>query len=405
VFNNVLDALTGLLPKYFIFGSFVPVLIFSFINGALLYLHVAAFRTFAREQIGVPAALYVAVLLVGLIVVAYVLSAVSGFLRELLEGKHWWFFEQEFREVEQRRRDDLDTRYEEARDDAARLHADAQTLRTSLVRAANQGAAKHRGVAEYDRAVESGPIMLDFLLATRSKRPIRYSELSTAVKAMSATLRSRDIRQIPALRADLTTLHDLIDDAANGASFREFSLFAQRQADFGVSTPAPTRMGNVAAALNAYTSTRYDFDLDTFWSRFQTVLQRAEDKGHESLLDAKTQLDFLIVCFWLTTATWIVWFSALILAGTSPWVFTAISIIGPVATFGFYRLAVTNYLSYGALVRATVDLNRFALLSALHVALPKDLKQERALWSALGEVSEFGSDEVELVYDHGGGTG
>jgi hypothetical protein len=59
------------------------------------------------------------------------------------------------------------------------------------------------------------------------------------------------------------------------------------------------------------------------------------------------------------------------------------------------------------LVRSSVDLYRFPLLQALHVALPGGIREERAIWNALQRLSTFGEEAVDLSYQHdakGGGA-
>src|ERR1700761_8672465 len=87
MFSNIIGTLTSLLPKNFIFSAYVPTLIFGFINLALLYVNVAAFRAWAQPQLVTPLSLTTAVLFVASVVFAYVLTTINDFLREVLEGK------------------------------------------------------------------------------------------------------------------------------------------------------------------------------------------------------------------------------------------------------------------------------------------------------------------------------
>jgi hypothetical protein len=64
-----------------------------------------------------------------------------------------------------------------------------------------------------------------------------------------------------------------------------------------------------------------------------------------------------------------------------------------------YRLAVTNYLAYGQVIRANVDLNRFSLLESLHIRRPSGIREERELWKGLRELSSFGSEGIDLSYE------
>lgn len=82
--SNLLDKLGALLSKYFVIGSFIPVLIFAFLNGALLYWNASWFRGWAESQLfDAKAGFVMGTMLIGLAVMAYVLSSVSVFLREV----------------------------------------------------------------------------------------------------------------------------------------------------------------------------------------------------------------------------------------------------------------------------------------------------------------------------------
>src|SRR5579872_6922595 len=112
---SILDKLTGLFSKAFVIGAFMPVLIFAFLNGALLYCVSTGFRCFAK---GLPGSVVAsAIVAVGLAVTAYLLSSVNGFLRELLEGKGLpgWDWVKAMTAYETHRRDAIDKEYFQAR--------------------------------------------------------------------------------------------------------------------------------------------------------------------------------------------------------------------------------------------------------------------------------------------------
>src|SRR5713226_7600599 len=86
---SIIDRLTSLVSKYLVIGFFIPVLMFAFITGAILYHDFSWFREWARPEITGTAKLFdTAAWLIGLTIVAYLFSTVSTFLREILEGKH-----------------------------------------------------------------------------------------------------------------------------------------------------------------------------------------------------------------------------------------------------------------------------------------------------------------------------
>ncbi len=396
MFTNVLGTLTSLLPKNFIFGSYVPVLIFGFVNAALLYAHDAGFRSWAHGEIEHPLSLTLAVAFVASIVAAYVLSTINDFLRELLEGKFLPpYIAKNLRYSEWQRLDALNLSYIKKRDQGRALREELPKWNERLDNAAN---AAPLGVTGYDRKTSDVTAALAELRAHRDNLKVKHVE--TAVASMETALRTWDVDQDHALDDDRSALGSLIGDAINMLAGRELQLFTERQVSFGLRAPEPTRMGNVAGALQSYANDLYQLDLDTFWSRLQAVIQDGDKTGYDALVAAKTQLDFLVACCWLDLGTTAVWFFSLAAWGSSLLVFALVALIGPTLFVAFYRLAVTNYLSYGELVRAIVDLNRFALLKRLHIALPIGIRDERRVWSALRRVASFGEDDVELSYEH-----
>jgi hypothetical protein len=65
-----------------------------------------------------------------------------------------------------------------------------------------------------------------------------------------------------------------------------------------------------------------------------------------------------------------------------------------------YRGAVAAAITYGEGIRATIDLHRFYMLTALHLPLLATLGQERAVNEQLSLFLRQ-SRPVDVVYDHG----
>jgi hypothetical protein len=272
-----------------------------------------------------------------------------------------------------------------------------------LIAAQRAGISDHPGEMAYRRGLKlrtdpSRSSLRRLRRAVNSQGAIAKADLRQAVSAMALTLSTHDARSDKRLAADRDELIALIEDCSNAAADLQLRLFTLRQTRFGALTPEPTGMGNIAAAIGSYTVSRYGFDLDTFWSRLVPTMQKNDAQAYGDLRDAKTQLDFLVTCCWLTVSTWAFWTAALAAFGTSVATFTLVAVAGPIFAGSFYLLAKTNYITYGQLIRASVDLNRFALLTALRIPIPAGIREERALWSALRQLSSFGTDDVELSY-------
>jgi hypothetical protein len=81
--------------------------------------------------------------------------------------------------------------------------------------------------------------------------------------------------------------------------------------------------------------------------------------------------------------------------------YVLVLLVLPLTARLFYELAIENYSALADLIRAIVDLFRFELLKSLHVAPPAGIRQERAVWAALGDLAS-GTTGVEISYQHDG---
>jgi len=238
-------------------------------------------------------------------------------------------------------------------------------------------------------------------------KAILHVDLENTVELLAEALKTNDKRvkhgrgqsAKPTLDADQDALLILIDRAEEIWAAREAQAFNETGFQFGTAEIAPTAMGNIAQSMQSYTYSRYYLNLETFWSRLQLVLQSNKD-FYANLLDAKTQLDFLVACCWLSGLTTVLWIVLMLWGGFSIWPFLVVSVGGPLFSMSFYRLAVKNYLVFADLVRTGVDLYRFELLQSLHMVLPHSIRDERATWQALERLSSYGQVDYELSYQH-----
>ncbi len=117
--TTFLDRLGTLVSRYFLVGYAVPVLVFAFLNALLLGWQSPGFRRWAPAQFEGFKGLYAVPVLVGLAVVAYLLQAVSVYLRQILEGRRLlperWLAR--LAATERRRQECLVAEYERARDE------------------------------------------------------------------------------------------------------------------------------------------------------------------------------------------------------------------------------------------------------------------------------------------------
>jgi hypothetical protein len=414
---SILDKLTSLFSKAFVIGAFLPVLIFAFLNGTLLYCVSTRFRFFAAGPPGVVVAS--AIVAVGLVVIAYLLSSVNGFLRELLEGKHLparWKWVQAMVAHETQRRDGLDQAYFRARNEGARI-ADARPGWVQRLRGSAQLGMARTQYNTYDGANGQAVTDLRTLRGKRSNaQTLDFADFTAAVGSTSLTLATNNIRQ-PGPGANPDRLGDdhldlliLMDYAQDDWNARELRAFADR-ARFGLGAIAPTSLGNAAASLQSYGISRYGINLETFWARLIPVVAAKNSNLAGNIQDAKTQLDFLVASCWLAAATAIGWLLALgagsllgpwlssPLPAAAVWVFLAVALVGPGVVWLTYTLTIDSYVVFSELVRTAVDLYRFSLLQSLRLSLPASLRDERRAWKALQKLATFGQEWVDLDYD------
>ena len=402
----VLDRLTTLTSKYFIVGAFVPVLVFGFANGLLLYWEFSWFTKRAAPQIsGTVRAFDAAVVFVGLAVVAYLLWSLTPFLRQVLEGmfvRTTSRFGRRLRSRQSRRRTTLRTRYFEARNTASEIARLRPVWRRDLMEAAVRGRKASPGKSTYTGT--SGPAVrtLSLLRDQRQKAEAPLlSGLREAVNEFVKVLETNDIVHPSgartALSRDREELLTLIDYARTEWEALEVALATELQARFGNGAVAPTAFGNVAQSMHSYTLTRYSLNFATFWARLQPVLQKKTEL-YAMLQDVKLQQDFLVACVWLATVTTVVWVVVLVSTIHLGKLLVLVAVLGPLATWLFYRAAVENYVGFGEIVRTSVDLYRLELLDALHIRRPSGLREERAIWETLQRVVSFGQEWVDISY-------
>lgn len=411
---SIIDRLTSLVSKYLVISSFIPVLMFAFISGSILYHDLSWFREWAKPEIsGTVKAFDAGAIFIGLSIVAYIFSTVNTFLREILEGKHlleiWSSLKSLFLSRQQQKLTTIETAYMTARKEHGTFVRQKLTWQEHLSDAANEGSQGHKG---NDFNVETS-IVAEIVSQLKTSRaqanPLSSADMEKAVSQLSEELKSHDesvpdlegAHSLQELRSELLILMDYAEDAWSSQELRSFN---ERQSRFGVSFVAPTAMGNVALSMQGYALTRYQLNLEKFWGDLQAILQANKD-FYSQLQDAKAQLDFLVTCCWLSVLVTIVCGSILLVKGQSVTLFLAVALGGPAGAYFFYFLGVKNYQGFAELVRIGVDLYRFQLLDSLHVSRPRTARDERVTWSTLQRLSYFGAEGTEFSYKPDAKTG
>lgn len=231
-------------------------------------------------------------------------------------------------------------------------------------------------------------------------RVIRYSDLENAVSLVQSELVQNDADDPanPALENTRAKLKELIDYATDRAYSEELRLTNKQRFNFDSLRPAPTRMGNIANTVQSYAERRYKLNFEIFWSRMQRAIQK-DSNFAPVLQQSKMQLDFLISCCVLTAIWSALWTTISLSTGAGKLAFALSSLIGPLIAYIWYRAAVAQYQTFADVLRTTLDLFRFNLLTDLHIALPDDLPEEQALWDTLNLVHSY-YEPQPLHYQH-----
>jgi hypothetical protein len=148
-------------------------------------------------------------------------------------------------------------------------------------------------------------------------------------------------------------------------------------------------MGNIAETIQSYAMRRYRCNLEVLWTNLMQIVQK-NDKAQATLMEAKTQLDFLVACCWLTLLTGAIWSVITFAVAPSRWGFLLAALGGPLGAYLWYRAAAEQYRSFADVAMTLFDSFRFELLGAMRLQPPSDVEQERILWSAVDKLMTFG---------------
>lgn len=405
--STLLQNLQSLLSKSFVIGSFFPALTFWFLNGLMLFWLFEPFRTEVLDSFGsgntTRSAFLVGTVLVGIALFAYALSAMSGTLRSLLEGKWWGWLSAAFVPAEAHRLYRIEQALNNVIALRGGLNSRAEDWKKRLKDARTKGSAKVPPVNVYIGTTEPAAVQIHRLHELHLKHTLlQVEQLEPAVDALEQVLQQNDANTRVdgkyALNDAQQQLVWLIDGAVDRVRDEHFRLANKYVFNFGTLWLAPTMMGNIADTVQSYAANRYRFNLEVFWSRLQKTLQK-DEKFYAVVQDAKTQLDFLIACAWLTGLWTAVWTVILGSVSYHHRVFLAVALGGPVLVYVWYRVAVEHYRALADVLRTTVDLFRFDLLKELRLAVPADVVDEWALWESLTTLTVY-REESNFRYEH-----
>jgi hypothetical protein len=417
MFGQVLDKLDIWFGRSFLLSRYFPWLLFFISNLVIVYIEFPQARAFLiTEYNGIGSTskiIDIIIALGGIGVVAYTMSPMLQYITKFLEGENLW----------SRIAEPLLLKYTQQAETLTKQRYALFLERTGLPSTKNvvsqltrmrSAGAEHRAIKD-EKAIDRADKAIRTLRAKRYlNRAIRTGEFIAASQMLSEALRRncselelldppvrsnayRNARRLDELHKEMT--ERVAPYAIDIAEKREARAFELRQRLFAGGDVAPTRLGNDAAALRSYCTTRYGIDFDFFWPRFQLAFQKNE-KLSGALVTAKIQFDFSLLSFTLTAIFFIEWLIILWAFGKSLIAMSLIIVVGPLATAIWLRIVHASYSAFAELVRGAIDLSRFDLLQALHRSLPQSTEAERKVWERAARLLMLDEHDVDVSLKH-----
>jgi len=407
--GTLLEKVGTLLPKNFIIANLFPMLLFAAINSLMLYWLSGRFRSAVQNYFAMDAgeqALIGFPILIAVTLAAYIFSTLNLLQRELLEGQYWPTRMKARLSAGQQRRLD------HANDQFFKITNYREELRR-LNGIERLGTARAFGNEQQAQCVYSTTRPAAKAVSILAKKRLRHKIIKLPQLHNAIVLLARELRSCPVdtldpaapdtpnkilLDADHQTFNKCWNYAKTRVENDRVESFNLKEFNYSKYRLAPTAMGNIAESVRGYARSRYAMNLDPFWSRLQKILID-DDKFYSTLVDAKTQLDFMISLFWVTVCFTGFWTIALIYLRRSLLAFFVVAVGGPILSILWYKIALQNYRAFADICRTSVDLYRFKLLDTLHIQRPLGNTHERKIWIAVNNVIGYGQTEV-IRYHH-----
>jgi len=412
--TKLLDSITGqFTSKSYWLGSMMPLLLFLFANYAMLLRHSGSVALPLSKAESLAATAFQSSVIVGTILaLAYVLSTMSSLMLELLEGKYLGPVASLLYRTQWSKLAALDEAYKETALDQRAIEKSRTEWEDRLY--ASRMVGESTGITTNFWGKLRDAALSRFKLAPlrfRVRHGLRVEPrlLNDVVLAVADSLSKRKAVMGCELDRAHNDVLDAIQYAGDRSQFERIRLLNERQFHFpgirpsaadGIAGPstdsilAPTRMGNIGRTMRSYALIRYQLDLDIFWTRLQSAIQKDPD-FLKSLQDTKAQLDFMVTLVWLSLIFTLYWTVALlrIYPNSTELEFRLISIGGVFLTLALYEMSCQSYRVFADVMRSAVDLFRFKMLELLRMPPQYGSEEERDLWLRLGNAVGYGKHE------------
>jgi hypothetical protein len=390
--STFLSQLQSYFSKYFFVASFFPMLGFTFANGIVAYYLFSSWQIWAERNIvkATNGAFFATSLVVAI--------ALSMFLRQTLEGK-WGDLSRFFTSAEDRRRQRLIQEKEQAAEEITYLEK-APEWPQAVLSAQDSGRQNHPNQAFVAPVPDPVADQISALeTRKRQRKSIAATELERVVMDLIPRFNGNNADLGNALMVLWERTLSLIDYAIDGYDLDPLSARARHaraqnefNSNFGPRELAPTKMGNICNTIQGYALRRYNCNLESLWSNLQHVV-RKDEKAQAALQEAKTQLDFLIACCWLTLLSSAGWAIVFLAFEPSRKGFLVATIGGPIVSYMWYRAAAEQYRSFADIAMTSFDVFRLALLEEMCLVAPRDVTHERLIWESFDKLMKFGEEQ------------
>jgi hypothetical protein len=392
--STFLTQLQSYFSKYFVVGSFFPMLACVFLNGLIAYPLIGGWQRWADDNIvnaGAGKTAFVTTsIVVAILLASYVLGALSTFLRRVLEGQWSGVLRDWFVSAQNRRREKISRDRRAEGEAMADLSYDAPNWNRKIADAWSDGRKDHPGVAW----TPPDPNTIEQTLAQFERRRDRYEPVSSQdienlAGQVADALKTCDGNQTGHFTGYNRRLNELVDYAGARAGARHARLQNELNSNYGLQDLAPTKMGNVANTIQGYTLRRYRCNFEIVWSNLTRIVMK-DEKASATLMEAKTQLDFLVACCWLTLVSAAGWSCVFAVLDPNRGAFLAAALGGPLIAYMWYRAAAEQYRSFADVLMTSFDTFRFQMLTEMRLALPVDVEDERETWEQFDKLTTFG---------------
>jgi|GEM_PF-1318228 len=391
--GTLLDRLQGLFSKGFLVGGIVPLVLLFFINWGLLYFFYEGLYKAWLPVVLPPKEgeiMYWVKIVLILFTGGLVIWNLNPWFRQLLEGRFLpKFLYNWLRNVQY----DWRKKLADEKENISQVVVDYRTDVDEWIRrftVARSGKESEKGVPVADNLKKAFTTIRN---NSRSAAIISFDTMEAFAKELE-----KELQNAVKVGKELDNIHTgfvkLLRETRSNLEYK----FERLIVDMGQRFPSeeggmgPTSMANFSMVHREYGAHRYGLDIEYFWIRLLKVI-RGDKDFYPMLEEAKNQLDFGIAFTIILGVTTVVWLP-LSFCAAGFWPFTLVVSLGPLATHIAYQVAVQSYRGFTEVVRSAIDLNRFQLLTLLHVELPADPTDEKALWQKL----ETGDDT--LSYRH-----